>query len=134
MENDKYLKLSEEMVNKNKYALIGTIGGKRYPNIRALKIMKKDGLLVFYFSTRANSDKVKQIKRRRKGCIYFYETSNFSNLLIEGKFTVLNNTMFGIADLYHLDNDPYEFCTIKFESKTLYYYEPYEKHKIVLKK
>jgi general stress protein 26 len=131
-EKNKYLELSENLVSQNNHALIGTTSLKRYPNIRALKIMKREGLTTFYFSTRTNSDKIKQIKRRKKGCIYFYDIENFNNLLIEGKFTVLPNTQFGISELYKLDDNPYEFCTIKFETKSLYFYEPYKKHKISL--
>jgi outer membrane cobalamin receptor len=95
--------------------------------------MKNEGLKAFYFSTRLDSEKVKQVKRRKKSCIYFYDRQSYVGIMIEGSFRVERNTMFGVSELYDLNpHDPYEFCTMIFESKTLYVYKNYQTAKIEL--
>lgn len=125
------LNIAKEVVDSNDIALIGTISSKRFPNIKAMKKMKNEDLKKFYFSTRIDSTKVKQIKRRRKGCVYFYDKEKFKGVMLEGYFKVHNNTMFGVSELYELDpHDPYEFCTLEFNTKYAYVYTHYHTVKI----
>lgn len=135
MTEQEILSSAEQIVARNEFALVGTVS-KKYPNIRALRIMKRDGLKTFYFSTKSKSDKVKQMKWHKKGCVYFYDTTTFtfSNVLIEGKFIIEPNTTFGISNFYKMDAEPYDFCTIKFVAKYLYFYAPYKKYKINMNK
>lgn len=127
------LDLAQQVVDSNDIALVGTISSKRFPNIKALRKMKNEGLKTFYFSTRIDSTKVKQIKRRHKGCVYFYDREKFIGVMLEGYFKVLNNTMFGVSELYQLDpHDPYEFCTLEFNSKYAHVYAHYQTVKIEL--
>lgn len=127
------LELAQQVVDSNDIALIGTTSLKRFPNIKALKKMKNEGLKTFYFSTRIDSAKVKQIKRRRKGCVYFYDKVRYKGVMLEGYFKVVNNTMFGVSELYELDpHDPYEFCTLVFNAKYAYVYTHYQTVKIKL--
>lgn len=136
MTEQEILQNAEKLIANNEFAMVGTIGKKSFPNIRALKVMKREGLNTFYFSTRSDSEKVKQMKKHKKGCIYFYDTLTFTfaNVLIEGKFSIKPNTLFGISSFYKLDNEPYDFCTVKFEATKLYYYVPYQKYIVNIKK
>ncbi len=126
------LKYAEEMIQKNQYALIGTISKENFPNVRALKVMKREDLKTFYFSTKKTSLKVTQIKKNKKGCIFFYDTSNYSSVMIEGTFEVKDNILFDVSNFYHLDPDPFDFCNIIFEAKVIYLYVPYKKYEIRL--
>ncbi|HHW69117.1 MAG TPA: pyridoxamine 5'-phosphate oxidase family protein, partial [Tenericutes bacterium] len=127
------IKIVTEIIDEKNIALIGTKSNRGYPNIKALSVMKKEGLHKFYFSTKINSTKVKQIKRRKKGCIYFYDEKNYIGIMIEGTFEVEHNRSVGISKLYDLDAiDPYDFCTIIFTSKYLHAYLHYQKVKIKL--
>lgn len=131
MTEEELINLAKKVIDASEIALVGSISLKRYPNVRALKKMKNDGLSTFYFSTRLDSNKVKQMRRRKKGCIYFYDRPTFTGIMIEGIFKIERNTTFGISSLYELDpHDPYEFCTIKFISKYLYIYTHYKTAKI----
>lgn len=130
MTNEECLKYSEDLISKNTYAIIGTISNKKYPNTRVLKVMKRDNLKTFYFSTKENSLKVKQIKKNKKGCILFYDESKFASVMIEGKFEIQENKLFEVSNFYDLDSDPYDFCNLIFKSEILYLYVPYTKYEI----
>jgi general stress protein 26 len=133
MTREQLLELATNIINANDMALVGTTSLKRYPNVRVLKKMKNEGLKTFYFCTRLDSEKVKQVKRRKKGCIYFYDRESYVGVMIEGKFRIERNTMFGIPEIYELDpHDPYEFCTMIFESKCISIYKNYKTVKIEL--
>lgn len=131
MTKEEILKLAEEVIQQNPIALIGTISAKKYPNIKALRKMNNEGLKTFYFSTRKESVKVKQISRKNKGSVYFYDKDRFIGIMFEGKFEIQNNTTYGISELYKLDAaDPYYFCTLKFNVETMYFYYNYQTAKI----
>lgn len=135
MTEQEIIQNAEKLVNSNEFALFGTITKQKFPNIRAMKVMKREGLKTFYFVTKKDSAKIKEIERRSKGCIYWYDTTTFtfSNLMIEGKLEIIDNTMFGISQFYDMASEPYDFCTIKFKAIKLHYYAPYKKHTIDFK-
>lgn len=133
MTKEEILALAMEVIDANPIALVGTISLNRYPNIKALKNMKNEGLKTFYFSTRSDSAKVKQMKRRSKGSVYFYDKEKYNGVMLEGKFKVETNTSVGISELYQLDaHDPYDFCTVKFVAECVYVYTHYQTVKIEL--
>jgi hypothetical protein len=130
MNQEMALKLALEVIDSNDIALVGSISFDRYPNIRALKKMKNEGINTFYFSTRTKSNKVKQMKAHKKGCVYFFDKDRFIGVMLEGVFKIEPNTLVGIADLYKIDPvDPYDFCTVKFITKHVYVYYNYETFK-----
>ena len=121
------LEAAKKIVDQSKYAMVGTISGKKYPNIRALSKIKQEGLSKFYFMTRANSKKVKQMKKNKKGCVYFYDEQTYQTVMLEGTFKIVPNTMMPIAEIYKLDpHDPFDFCTVIFDTESIYFYSNYE--------
>ncbi len=127
MTKEQILEVINQVIDEQKIALVGTISSKKYPNIKALKLMERDNLKTFYFSTKRESTKVKQMKRKSKGSIYFYDKEKYIGIMFEGNFTVENNTRYGISELYDLDGiDPYDFCTVKFQSKRVTFYMHYQ--------
>ncbi len=134
MNKEEVLKLANEIIDKNKYAMVATNALKGYPNVRALSTMKREGLELFYFSTRAESYKVKQMKRNKKGCIYYYSTDKYQSVMLEGKFIVEPNRDFDVAELYKIDYvDPYDFVTVKFQTENIYVYTNFQTAKINIK-
>lgn len=132
MTKEEIIKYAEDMISKNEYALIGSTSKEKYPNIRALKVMKRESINTFYFSTKETTVKVDQIRRNNKGCIFFYDTKNYASVMIEGTYKVTDNTLFDVSSFFFLDPDPYNFCNIIFNAETLYLYVPYQKHRIDL--
>lgn len=133
MNREEVLNLVDEIIEKNPIAFMGTVNSNLFPNIKAMQTMKKEGINIFYFSTRSDSRKIKQIKGRKNGCIYYCDKENYQGVLIEGSFEIEKNTMFGISELYKLDAiDPFDFVTIKFKSKKLYVYTHYQTAEIDL--
>lgn len=133
MNREEVLALAEEIIERDETALVGTVSSKLYPNIKALQTMKREGIKTFYFSTKENSRKVKQMKRRSKGCIYYFDKINYQTVLLEGNFKVEKNLMFGVGELYKLDAiDPYDFVTIKFTAKKVFVFTHKQTAEIVL--
>ncbi len=130
MTEKEILDISEKIISNNDFAVIGTISKKRFPNIYALKLMKKDGLKKFYFSTKLNSNKINQIKKYKKGCIYFYDmiTFTFNNVLIEGIYKIDPKSAYGVSNFYDMESNQEDLCTIIFESKKLYLYMSNKKY------
>lgn len=124
---------AEELIKKNEYAVIGTISKKSYPNTRALKIMEREGFNKFIFSTKKNTLKIEQIKKNKKGCIFFYDVDKYASVMIEGKFEVKENFLYDVSNFFFLHPDPYDFCNIIFEAEVMYVYIPYNKYEIKLK-
>ena len=134
MEKLKLIEFAKTVVDKNKYAMLGTNSSKKYPNIFAMMKMENEGLEKFYFSTRETSRKVSQIKKGKKGCVYFYDADNYQSVMLEGTFKVVDNTTVPVAEIYKMDpHDPFEFCTIIFEKKYVNVYLNYETAKFELK-
>lgn len=132
MNREEVMKLAEEIIDNNPIAVVGTINGK-YPNIKALQTMERDDLATFYFSTKEDSRKIKQMKKNKNGCIYYYDKEKYQTVLIEGSFSVEQNLKFGVGELYKLDQlDPYDFVTIVFKSKKLYVYTHRQTAEIIL--
>ena len=131
--NEEVLVRADEMVKNNKYAIVGTISKEKFPNIRGLKIIKREGLKTFYFSTKKTSAKVIQMKKNKKGCIFFYDTTNYSSLMIEGTFEIKDNVLFDISTFFDLDPEPYDFCNIIFSAKRISLYVPYKEYEIRVK-
>lgn len=133
MTEKEVIELAKEIIDNNKFAMIGTTSLKGYPNVRALTKMKNEGFEMFYFSTRADSAKVKQMKRKNKGCVYFYNADKYQSVMLEGTFLVEKNRDFDIAEIYKIDHvDPYDFCTIKFITKAIYVYYNFQTIKFTI--
>lgn len=133
MNKEDVLRIVKEVIDANEFALVGTKARMGYPNIKALMKMKNEGINKFYFNTKINSTKVKQMKRNKKGCLYFYDQKNYIGVLLEGTFKVEHNTSVGISKLYELDAiDPYDFCTVIFTTKYVNVYIQYQKARIKL--
>jgi len=121
------MKIAKEVIDSSDIALVSTISSEKYPNTRALKKMKNDGFKTFYFSTKTKSNKIKQMKARKKGCIYFFNKEKHIGVMLDGKFKIELNTSVGISDLYKIDPlDPYDFCTIKFITRNVYVYNNFQ--------
>ena len=134
MTKEEVIELAKKIIAENKFAIVGTTNLMGYPNVRALKVMKNENYEVFYFSTRANSYKIKQMKRKPKGCIYFYNTEKFESVMMEGNFKVEENRNFEISDIYKIDyDDPFDFAVIKFFPKTIYVYTHFQSVKLDVK-
>ncbi|MDD3392321.1 MAG: pyridoxamine 5'-phosphate oxidase family protein [Bacilli bacterium] len=133
MTKEEILEIINKVIDEQKIAIIGTTSSKRYPNVKALRLMNREDINTFYFSTKRESLKVKQMKRRSKGSIYFYDKDKYVGIMFEGKFKVENNTKYGISELYKLDAiDPYDFCSVIFKATTVYFYMNYQTVKIDL--
>jgi pyridoxine/pyridoxamine 5'-phosphate oxidase len=132
MNREEVIKYANELIEENKYAIIGTVSKKKYPNVRVLKLMKREGLTEFYFSTKKDSLKVEQIRRNKRSCIFFYDEEKFASVMIEGTFEAKENVLFEVTKFYDLDPDPYDLINLIFKSEKMYLYVPYKKYEVII--
>lgn len=134
MNKDELLSLANNIIDNNNIAMVATNAPKGYPNVRALTTMKREGLELFYFSTRADSNKVKQMKKNARGSIYYYDEKTYQTVMLEGKYKVEPNRDFDVSDIYKIDQvDPYDFATIKFYTESIYVYSHFQTAKVSVK-
>jgi len=129
------LEIAQDIISKNKYAMVATMGKWNQPNIRALQNMKNDGFSVFYFVTRRDSKKVKEIKRHKKGTVYFYDKDRYISVTLHGNFKIEENSNYGISDIYKIaEHDLFDHVLLVFETKKMFVYSNYITTEFKMKK
>lgn len=62
------------IIDKSGTAMIGSVDGEGFPNMKAmLPPRKREGISEFYFTTNTSSMRVKQYLENPKASIYFYD-------------------------------------------------------------
>lgn len=129
------LKIADEILLKRRYAMVATRGRWWTIHIRALQCMKNDGFSKFYFVTRRDSLKVKEMKRHKRGTIYFYDKDNYSSIMLIGTYKIDYNPNYGLSDIYKIaEHDLFDNVGIIFHAKTMYLYSNYKTTKFKINK
>lgn len=82
---------STELVQKSKIAMLGSIDGQEYPNIKAMLNLKTEGLKKIWFSTNTSSKRVAQLTKNNKSCVYYFDNESFMGLMLVGTVEVLRD-------------------------------------------
>lgn len=82
---------SEELIEKSKIAMLGTIDEHGNPNIKAMLNLKTEGLKRIWFSTNTSSKRVAQLIENNKACVYYVDEQNFMGLMLVGRAEVLQD-------------------------------------------
>jgi general stress protein 26 len=127
------LKNSEKLANK-KIAFIGSVNKDNAPNIKAVLIMKHDGLKTFFIASNNSAIRTEQYKNNKNACVYFNGGPIYKGLMLEGTMEILNdeeskkhvwdNSLKGAYKNGGI-NDP-DFCVLKFTAKSGRYYYWFE--------
>lgn len=122
----------EKWIGRRKVALIGSVDGAGFPQIKAmLKPRERRGLRLFYFSTNASSMRVGQYRENPNACVYFFRKGLFryTGVMLKGRMEVLTDRETkdriwrrGDGIFYKGGKTDPDYCVLKFTAQSGRYY------------
>jgi len=91
MEKEEALKEALALAERTAIAMLGTNGDHGYPNIKAMIKMEIEGLKTVWFSTNTSSQRIPQLLRNPKACVYFVDHEQWKGLMLVGDIEVLED-------------------------------------------
>lgn len=118
------------IIDKSGTAMIGSVDGEGFPNMKAmLPPRKREGISEFYFTTNTSSMRVKQYLENPKASIYFYDKRFYSGVMLKGTMEVLTDSKSkeeiwreGDEIYYPLGVTDSDYCVLKFTAQSGRYY------------
>ncbi len=118
------------IIDKSGTAMIGSVDGEGFPNMKAmLPPRKREGISEFYFTTNTSSMRVKQYLENPKACIYFYDKRFYRGVMLKGTMEVLTDSKSkeeiwreGDEIYYPLGVTDSDYCVLKFTAQSGRYY------------
>jgi general stress protein 26 len=119
---------------KKKVALVGSVNENNVPNIKAMLVMKRNGIKEFYFASNNSSMRVKQFLKNNNASLYFHNEIIYTGIMLEGTIEILNDEINkkliwdnSFKSVYKNGgiNDP-DYCVLKFTAKSGRYYSMYK--------
>jgi general stress protein 26 len=130
----KKIKESSLKLAGKKVAFVGSVNKDNAPNIKAMLVMKREGLKTFYFASNNSAIRTEQFKQNNNACVYFSGGPIYRGLMLEGTMEILNDEANkkliwrnDFKDAYKNGgiNDP-DYCVLRFTAKTGRYYYMFE--------
>ncbi len=129
MNEETAIQRSLELADRADTAMLGTNGDNGYPNTKAMLKMENEGLKVSWFSTNTSSQRVSQLTRDKRACVYLVDTKAFEGLMLVGEVEVLSDAESrqriwgeGFERYYPKGvNDP-DYSVLRFTSRWCNYY------------
>ena len=112
------------IVGRSGKAIIGSIDGEGFPNVKAMLMPRRhDGLRFFYFTTNTSSMRVKQYRENPKAAVYFFNRFSYRGLLLKGTMEVredqeTKDEIWRLGDRIYYPKgvtDP-DYCVLKFSA------------------
>ena len=118
------------IIDKSGTAMIGSVDGEGFPNMKAmLPPRKREGISEFYFTTNTSSMRVKQYLENPKASIYFYDKRFYRGVMLKGTMEVLTDSKSkeeiwreGDEIYYPLGVTDSDYCDLKFTAQSGRYY------------
>lgn len=118
------------IIDKSGTAMIGSVDGEGFPNMKAmLPPRKREGISKFYFTTNTSSMRVKQYLENPKASIYFYDKRFYRGVMLKGTMEVLTDSKSkeeiwreGDEIYYPLGVTDSDYCVLKFTAQSGRYY------------
>ena len=91
---DRIYALTESLalVARSPIAMLGSIDGDGFPNIKAMLNLEHDELKTIWFSTNTSSKRVAQFRQNPKACVYYVDQERFMGLMLVGTLDVLQDS------------------------------------------
>jgi general stress protein 26 len=123
------LEAAHQLVNRSKFAMMGTIGEDSFPNIKAMIIAKHEGLREVWFKTNTSSRRITQVQLNNKTCVYFVDFETWEGLMLIGRAEIRRNretreTLWkdGSERYYPLGVDDPDYVVLRFVAEVGNYY------------
>lgn len=129
------------LIDKTNISIISSVDEDGFPNTKAmLKVRKREGIKVFYFSTNTSSMRVKQYIENSKSCIYFYDKRFFRGVMLKGNMEVLQDSeskksiwQFGDTLYYPKGVTDPDYSVLKFTAISGRYYSNFKSENFDIK-
>lgn len=89
MKKEEAIEYGLALVNRSTIAMLGTIDAEGNPNIRAMIKNEHEGLKRIWFTTNTSSQKMAQLKKNPKACVYFVDFDKWMGLMLVGTIDIL---------------------------------------------
>ena len=127
---ERFIKTIGGIIDKSGTAMIGSVDGEGFPNMKAmLPPRKREGISEFYFTTNTSSMRVKQYLENPKASIYFYDKRFYRGVMLKGTMEVLTDSKSkeeiwreGDEIYYPLGVTDSDYCVLKFTAQSGRYY------------
>jgi general stress protein 26 len=121
MEKETAIHESLELMNQSPIAMVGSIDGDAFPNIKAMLNMEHEGLATIWFSTNTASKRVAQFQQNPKACVYYADQVNYKGLMLVGTIEILQDAASrqrlwrpGFEMYYPLGVDDPDYSVLRF--------------------
>jgi general stress protein 26 len=111
------------LITRSEIAMLGSVDGNGYPNIKAMLNLEYDGLKRIWFSTNTSSKRVAQFRQNPKACVYFVDQERFMGLMLVGTLDILHDSpsrqrlwRSGFEKYYPLGVDDPDYSVLCFTS------------------
>lgn len=129
-----------KFIDRQSTAFIGSLDADGFPNIKAmLAPRQREGLRVFYFTTKTSSLRVRQYRHNPQACVYFCDRRFFRGVMFRGGMEVLEDLESKSAiwregdTLYYplglLDPD---YCVLRFTAESGRFYSKFRSEDFAL--
>ncbi|MDD4433095.1 MAG: pyridoxamine 5'-phosphate oxidase family protein [Parabacteroides sp.] len=128
------------IIDKSGTAMIGSVDGEGFPNMKAmLPPRKREGISEFYFTTNTSSMRVKQYLENPKASIYFYDKRFYRGVMLKGTMEVLTDSKSkeeiwreGDEIYYPLGVTDSDYCVLKFTAQSGRYYSNFRSEDLLV--
>jgi general stress protein 26 len=93
MELDYVMKESLALIESSPIAMLGSVDGKGFPNIKAMLNVEHEGFKKIWFSTNTSSKRVAQLRENSKACVYYVDQEKFKGLMLVGTVEILQDAV-----------------------------------------
>ncbi len=129
MQKEDAIREALALANRSGIAMLGTNGDNAYPNIKAMIKAQNEGLNRIWFSTNTSSQRVSQLVRNSKACVYFVDLEQWMGLMLVGEVEVLQDMESrehlwcdGMEKYYPLGVTDPDYCVLRFTPRWGNYY------------
>ncbi|MDR1094368.1 MAG: pyridoxamine 5'-phosphate oxidase family protein [Clostridiales bacterium] len=123
------------VVEGAKNAVISTVDGNGWPQVRAMNAPRKvNGLAEIWFSTNTSSQKVAQIRANPKTCVYFYDKKMFYHGVMLIGTAEISESEADKKEIWRFGDTMYykggvadpDYCVLKFKAEKARYYHAFK--------
>jgi general stress protein 26 len=91
MDKDYAMTESLALIERSPIAMVGSVDGNAFPNIKAMMKIEHEDLTTIWFSTNTSSKRVAQFYQNPKACVYYVDQKAFKGLMLVGAMEVLQD-------------------------------------------
>lgn len=91
MSENEGIEKGTELAGRSDIVMLANIDRDGYPHIRAMLKVENEGLDTIWMITNTSSDKIGQLKRNNKVCLYFVDFEKWMGLTLVGTLDILQD-------------------------------------------